>query len=273
MTQEKIYKTWKPEERIFAKDVLLFANPENKQIELWVCGKNGFCKIESANAICEISDKLPQNLAFLKRNFEQEIYNQSLYNYSKFQYTIKNDEMKDLASKIRRMELVLTAQNFNKENFAQLYKYLKYLSCGKDSTSCSNPTFCAFSELLPLYQAIDFDVQLDTRSMFSECLDSFYYGTIDSLKDLTLKSFMEKNEKFEFFKTHIPTIQNRNKSFTYYELLLYRELLNMNYSDKLYMLSSYKDELQSKIQDRKYLKELHKKQESERKNSQESYEF
>ena len=181
--------------------------------------------------------------------------------------------MKDLASKIRRMELALTAQNFNKENFAQLYKYLKYLSSGKDSIRCSKPTFCAFSELLPLYQAIDFDVQVGTRSMFSDCLESFYYGTINSLKDLTLKRFMEKNEKFEFFKTHIPTIQNRNKSFTYYELLLYRELLNMNYSDKLYMLSSYKDELQSKIQDRKYLKELHKKQESERKNSQESYEF
>ncbi|MBP3389926.1 MAG: hypothetical protein J6K71_01950, partial [Clostridia bacterium] len=236
-------------------------------------GKHGFCKIESLDAHCPVVTKPPENLHFLERNLEQELYdNKAFKNYKEY-YTTKAPDMMHLISKIRHLEFVVTAQNFNKENFAQLYKYLKYLSCGKDSIRCSKPTFCAFSELLPLYQAIDFDVQLGTRSMFSECLDSFYYGTIDSLKDLTLKSFMEKNEKFEFFKTHIPTIQNRNKFFTYYELLLYRELLNMNYSDKLYMLSSYKDELQSKIRDRKVLKELQKKQKSERKNSQESYEF
>ena len=77
---EKI-KVWQPKDIIYAKDVMMFKNPETKEIELWISGKNGFCKIESLDAHCNIVKNLPENLHFLERNLEQELYEQQLRNF------------------------------------------------------------------------------------------------------------------------------------------------------------------------------------------------
>ena len=271
MTQEKIYKTWKPEERIFAKDVLLFANPENKQIELWVCGKNGYCKIESANAICEISDKLPQNLTFLNRNLEQELYNNKAFKNYKGYYTTKTPDMMHLISKIRHLEFVVTAQNLNQENFGQFLKYMKtkwapykthFFALGKRDVSLS-------------LAKMDKGVHELTKNMFFDCIAclQYHHSQMQELKYHETHHYMTRKRSWDFFKNRIPRIQNRNRFFTYYELLLYKELLNMNYSNRLHRLFSYKDKLQAKIKDKKVLKELKKKQEIEKENSKELYKF
>ena len=268
MTQEKI---WQPKDIIYAKDVLMFLNPTTKEIELWVCGKHGFCKIESLDAHCPVATKLPENLHFLERNLEQELYDKKAFKNYKGYYTTKNPDMMYLISKIRHLEFVLTAQNFNQENFAQFLKYMKtkwapykthFFALGKRDVSLS-------------LAKMDKGVHELTKNMFFDCIAclQYHHSQMQELKYHETHHYMTRKRSWEFFKNRIPRIQNRNRFFTYYELLLYRELLNMNYSDQLYRLSSYKDALQSKIQDRKYLKELHKKQESERKNSQESYEF
>ena len=267
MTQEKI---WQPKDIIYAKDVLLFLNPATKEIELWVCGKNGFCKIESVNAICEISDKLPQNLTFLNRNLEQELYDNKAFKNYKGYYTTKTPDMMHLISKIRHLEFVLTAQNLNQENFQQYLKYMKtkwapskthFFALGKRDVSLS-------------LSKMDKGVHELTKNMFFDCIAGLqYHNQMPELKYHETQHYMVYKRSWDFFKNRIPRIQNRNRFFTYYELLLYKEFLNMNYSNSLYNLSSYKDKLQAKIKDKKVLKELKKKQEIEKENSKELYKF
>ena len=62
MLQEKV---WQPKDIIYAKDVMMFKNPETKEIELWISGKNGFCKIESLDALeVSASENTDKNLSF-----------------------------------------------------------------------------------------------------------------------------------------------------------------------------------------------------------------
>ena len=100
-------KVWQPKDIIYAKDVMMFKNPETKEIELWISGKNGFCKIESLDAHCNIVKKLPENLHFLERNLEQELYdNKAFKNYKEY-YTEKDFDMMYLISKFAAWNLHL----------------------------------------------------------------------------------------------------------------------------------------------------------------------
>ena len=78
---------------------------------------------------------------------------------------------------------------------------------------------------------------------------------------------------WQFFKDRIPKLENRNRFFTYYELLLYKEFLNINYTKKLYALFEYKDKLEEKLQSNKVAKKQQQKQKEEKENSKELYNF
>ena len=264
--QEKI---WQPKDIIYAKDVLLFANPKNKNIELWVCGKKGFCKIESLDAKCEVCEKIPEKLKFLGRNLEKELYNKSIFNSKNFQYTIKDSDMMYLISKIRLLEFELTKQNFNKENFQ------KYLGYRQTKWVPSKPTFfeCKNRPCSLRLQSMDWDVQVDTINMFWNCLENLRYGTVHSLKHGETQHYMTHIRSWQFFKDRIPKLENRNRFFTYYELLLYKEFLNINYTKKLYALFEYKDKLEEKLQSNKVAKKQQQKQKEEKENSKELYNF
>ena len=262
-------KVWQPKDIIYAKDVMMFKNPETKEIELWISGKNGFCKIESPDAHCHIVKKLPENLHFLERNLEQELYDNSAFKNYKGYYTEKDFDMMYLISKIRRLEFALTMQNLNKENFAQFVKYMK------TKWHPSKPTFFALGkrDMTLSLAKMDKSVHMFTKKIFWNCLENLYYGRIDSLADQVSKSFMNKNENFKFFKTHIPRIQNRNRFFTYYELILYKEFLNMNYGKKLRGLIAYKRKLEDKIESNKIAKAQKIKDDQRKENSKDLYEF
>ena len=267
MAQEK---TWKTKDVIYAKDVMMFANPTKKTIELIVCGKNGYCPIGNFDAKCEVWEKLPEDLKFLGRNLEQELYNKSIFNFTKYKYTVKDFDISYLIKKIRFTELYLTTQNFNKENFEH---FVSYLQNGRPSHL--KPNFFA-NRQRPFSlntHAIDWDVQVLTIDMFFDFLNTLHIGSEHSLKYKATKNYMMKNNRFLFYKNRIPRIQNRNKFFTYYELLVYKEFLNMNYAIALKKMFDYQEKLEGKIQTNKVKKVQKQKAKEAKENSKETYEF
>ena len=78
---------------------------------------------------------------------------------------------------------------------------------------------------------------------------------------------------WKFFKNCIPRIQNRNRFFTYYELILYNDFLNMNYGKKLRGLIAYKRKLEDKIESNKIAKAQKIKDDQRKENSKDLYEF
>ena len=267
MTQEKV---WQPKHIIYAKDVLMFKNPETKEIELWVCGKNGFCKIEDIHARCPVATKLPENLHFLGRNLEQELYDKSTFKNYKGYYTEKDFDMMYLVSTIRRLEFALTIQNLNKENFEQFVKYMK------TKWVPSKPTFFALGkrDMALSLAKMDKTVHTLTKDMFFDCIACLQYDTkMQKLKYHETQHYMVYIRPWDFFKNHIPRIENRNRFFTYYELILYKEFLNMNYTKKLRGLESYKTKLEDTIKSIKITRAQKEKEDQRKENSKDLYEF
>lgn len=268
MTQEKF---WHLKDIIYAKDVLMFFNPATKEIELWVCGKNSFCKIEDINAHCNIVAMPPQNLYFLNRNLEEELYdNKTFENYQEY-YTKNDVDLRYLIAKIRQLELSVSMQNFNKETFKQTYDYLKsgrlkrlephFFALGKRKTPLS-------------LDKIDKKVHLMTKNMFFDCIACLQYDNkMQKLKYHETQHYMAHIRSWNFFKNRIPRIQNRNRFFTYYELILYKELLNMNYTKNLNTLFTYKRKLEKKLDSNKKAKIEKAKEDQKKQNSKELYKF
>ncbi|MBO5310256.1 MAG: hypothetical protein J6A98_03560 [Clostridia bacterium] len=269
MMQEKV---WQPKDIIYAKDVMMFKNPETKEIEFWISGKNGFCKIESLDAHCHIVKKLPENLHFLERNLEQELYDNKSFKSYKGYYTEKDFDMMYLISKIRRLEFALTMQNLNKENFAQFVKYMK------PKWHPAKPTFFALGkrDMTLSLAKMDKGVHTLTKNMFFDCITCLQYNYNTKrleLKYLEAQHYMTHIRSWKFFKNCIPRIQNRNRFFTYYELILYKEFLNMNYGKKLQGLIAYKRNLEDKIESNKIAKAQKIKDDQRKENSKDLYEF
>lgn len=267
MTQEKV---WQPKDIIYAKDVLLFLNPTTKEIEFWVCGKSAYCKIENICGHCDIVQKIPENLFFLNRNLEQELYEPVSLNKYKEYYTKHDSDMMYLIAKIRRLELMLTAQNLNKETFKQAYQY------HKTKWHPSKPVFFALGkrEVLLSLSQMDKNVHKLTKNMFFDCIACLQYNNqMQKLKHHETQHYMAHMRSWKFFKGKIPRIENRNKFFTYYELILYKEFLNMNYTKKLNSLFAYQNKLEEKIKNNQLIKDIKQKQEAEKENSKELYKF
>lgn len=263
---EKI-KVWQPKDIIYAKDVMMFKNPETKEIELWISGKNGFCKIESLDAHCNIVKNLPENLHFLERNLEQELYDNKAFKNYKGYYTEKDFDMMYLVSKIRRLEFALTMQNLNKENFQQFLRYVK---------TKRKPTFFALGkrDMTLSLAKMDKGVHTLTKNMFFDCIKCLQYDSnLRQLKHPETQHYMAHIRSWQFFKDRMPKIEHRNRFFTYYELLLYKELLNMNYGKKLRGLMAYKRKLEEKIESNKIAKAQKAKDDQKKENSKDLYEF
>ena len=263
-------KVWQPKDIIYAKDVLMFKNPETKEIELWISGKNGFCKIESLDAKCEIAEKIPQHLHCLRRSLEQELFDNKAFKNYKGYYTEKDFDMMYLVSKIRRLEFALTMQNLNKENFAQFVKYMK------PKWHPSKPKFFALGkrDMTLSLAKMDKGVHTLTKNMFFDCITCLQYNTkMQELKYPEAHHYMAHIRSWNFFKNRIPRIQNRNRFFTYYELILYKEFLIMNYGKKLRGLIAYKRNLEDKIESNKIAKIQKEKADAQKENSKDLYEF
>lgn len=270
--EEKSYKTWAPDELIFANDLGVYSvDAESKNefstLKVLLQGKNGWIEIADPNGNCEILKKLPKNWHRIGRYMEQDMdfHGNSDYNssnpyadYNKYNpyFNTLLDELWSFRREISYMAIQECCRTISQACLSILTQ-----SEFKNDKIAVHPNRPRIKETSKEYTCT---VECCTRGAFRRNMETVKKNDKEERNEIIAKyPFAQK----------IDLVKNPKGRYTYFEILLYTKILQEKH--KIFC----QDLLDRRNREYNYLQILRKKRKDrdeliqKRKKSKEGYEF